>query len=77
MSTKSLVMDAYEDDMGYKNLTLFSGSVKDEAVFVEFYSNNQEDGPDLIEIAVNVEDMIKMRDFLNMMISKIGPAESI
>ncbi|KKM27619.1 hypothetical protein LCGC14_1573020 [marine sediment metagenome] len=78
MSTKSLVMDAYEDDMGYKNLTLLSGSVKDEAVFVEFHSTNQgERGADIIEVAVNVEDMIKMRDFLNMMISKIGPAESI
>ena len=78
MANKTLVMDAYEDNTGYKNLTLLSGSVKDEAVYVEFHSNNQgEEGPDIIEIAVNVEEMIKMRDFLNMMISKIGHAEAI
>ncbi|KKL26412.1 hypothetical protein LCGC14_2395540 [marine sediment metagenome] len=78
MANKSLVMDAYEDDMGYKNLTLLSGSVKDEVVYAEFHSTNQgEKGADIIEIAVNVEEMIKARDFLNIMISKIGPAEAI
>lgn len=70
MANKSLVMDAYEDNRGYKNLTLFSGSVKDEAIYAEFYANTQED-PDLIELATNVEEMIKMRDFLNNIISKI------
>jgi len=39
---------------------------------MEFHSNNQgEEGPDVIEMAINLEDMTKMRDFLNVMISKI------
>jgi len=69
MADKTLIMDEYEKD-GYKNLTLFSGSVKDEVIYAEFHANTQDD-PDLIELATNLEDMIKMRDFLNTMISKI------
>lgn len=72
MATKTLIMDEYEEDsQGYKNLTLLSGSVKDEVVYAEFHSNNQEEGPDIIEMAVNLDEIIKMRDFLNTMISRI------
>jgi len=75
MANKSLVMDAYEDTTGYRNLTLFSGSVKDEAIYAEFYANTQE-APDLIEMATSVEEMIKMRDFLNTIISRIEKREA-
>ena len=72
MAQKTLIMDAYEDDDGYKNMTLLTGSSKDEVIYAEFHSNNQgEEGPDVIEMAINLEDMTKMRDFLNVMISKI------
>ena len=71
MSTKTLVMDEYEDETGYKNLTLLSGSVKEQTVYAEFHANTQEGEPDIIEMAINLEDIIKMRDFLNTIISKI------
>ena len=71
MANKTLIMDEYEDSEGYKNMTLLSGSIKDEVIYAEFHSTNQEDGPDIIEMAINLEDMIKMRDFINTMISRI------
>jgi len=71
MSYKNLIMDAYEDSNGYKNLTLLTASVKDEVICAEFHANTQEEGADIIEMAVNVEEIIKMRDFLNTIISKI------
>ena len=71
MANKTLVMDAYEED-GYKALTLLSGSAKDELIYAEFHTNQGE--PDILEMATDVQDIIKMRDFLNTIISKIGPA---
>ena len=71
MAYKTLVMDAYEDSEGYNNLTLLTASVKDEVICAEFHANTQEEGADIIEMATNLEDMIKMRDFLNNIISKI------
>lgn len=64
-------MDAYEDSTGYKNLTILSGSVKDEVICAEFYCNNNGGEADILEMAVSLEGMIKMRDFLNTIISKI------
>ena len=75
MATKNLIMDSYEDAGGYRNLTLLSGSVKDEVICAEFYANTQEEGPDIIEMAVSLEEMIKMRDFLNTIISKVEAME--
>lgn len=71
MANKTLVMDAYEDDTGYRCMTLFSGSVEDEVVVAEFHSSNDLENPDILEMAIDLEDMIKMRDFLNTMISKV------
>ena len=71
MATKKLVMDSYEDNEGYKNMTLLSGSAKDEVICAEFHCNNNHGESDIIEIAVNLEDMIKVRDFLNTIINKI------
>jgi len=70
MAFKVLIMDEYEDTTGYKNLTLLSGSVKDEVICAEFHATTQKTA-DILELATNLEDMIKMRDFLNTMISKI------
>ena len=69
MAIKNLIMDAYEDSEGYRNMTILSGSVKDEVICAEFHTNQGR--PDILEMAINVEDMIKMRDFISNIISKI------
>ena len=62
MAYKNLIMDEYSDEEGYNNLTLLSASVKDEVICAEFHANTQEEGADIIELAVNIEEIIKMRD---------------
>ncbi len=71
MAIKNLVMDEYSDDSGYRNMTLLSGSVNDEVICAEFHCSNDPEDSDIIEMAINLEDMIKMRDFLNTIISKV------
>ena len=69
MAIKNLIMDAHEDSEGYRTMTILSGSVKDEAICAEFHTSQGE--PDILEMAISVEDMIKMRDFISNIISKI------
>ena len=68
MATKILVMDQTEYDDGTACLTLLTGSAKDEVVYAEFHTD---EGSDVVEMATNLEDIIKMRDFLNGLINKI------
>ena len=68
MASKILVMDHTKYDDGTACLTLLTGSVKDEVVYAEFHTDS---GSDVVEMAINLEDIIKMRDFLNGLINKI------
>ena len=69
MAIKNLIMDAPEDSEGFRCMTILSGSVKHEVICAEFHSNQGE--PDIIEMAINFDDIVKMRDFLSTIIDKI------
>lgn len=72
MAYKILVLDSQDSKDYGKSMTVFAGSKKEEAVYAEFISNGEGKITfDTIELAVDVENMIKMRDFLNNLIEKI------
>jgi len=72
MADKILVLDSYEDKEGYRNMTLLSGNANDEVIYAEFHSNVDKGAdPDVVELAVNLGDMKRMRDFLNTIIEKV------
>jgi len=74
MAEKKLLMYQNEDE-GDKDITYLTGDPTNETIYaITEYSNNGDLGEDVVELAVSVEDMIKMRDFLNRIISKVGPA---
>ena len=64
---KVLVLDEtkYEED---KTLTLLTAGVKEEAVYAEFHGAY--DAPDVVELATDLKQIIKMRDFLTSIINK-------
>ena len=68
MAIKILVMDQTEYDDGTACLTLLTGSAKDEVVYAEFHTD---ESSDVVEMAINLKDIVKMRDFLNGLINKI------
>ena len=68
MASKILVMDHTKYDDGTACLTLLTGSAKDEVVYAEFHTDSSSD---VVEMAINLKDIIKMRDFLNGLINKI------
>ena len=72
MAYKILVLDESKYEDGDKMLTLLTGSVKDEGLYAEFHGYEGE--PDVIELATHINDIVKIRDFCNKLISKIGPA---
>lgn len=73
MATKSLIMYEDRDD---KFITALYADVYNEALYAETHWIG-EDGEvknESVEMAVHVDDIIKIRDFCNKLISKIGPA---
>ena len=75
MADKILIMDKTEWKNGFKQITRLIGNKGDETIYVEYVDND--DGKisyDTVELATHVDDIVKMRDFLNIIISKIGPA---
>ena len=70
--TKILVMDHTKYEDGTACLTLLTGSAKDEVIYAEFLTDTNSD---VIEMAINRDGIIKMRDFLNGIINKIEPEE--
>ena len=73
MASKTLIM--YEDHEEERMLTTLTGSVQEETLYAEFACNDGSSKSfDTIELAVHVDDIIKIRDFCNKLISKIGPA---
>lgn len=73
MAEKKLVLYHDEDP---KYITYLAGNTYEETVYAitEWIDNEGDKQFADVELAVHVNDMIKMRDFLNRMISKIGPA---
>ena len=75
MADKVLIMEEGEFEEGHKHMTVLVGNTKDETIYAEFIDTiNGEPNFETVELAVHVDDIIKMRDFLNTIISKIGPA---
>ncbi len=73
MASKSLIM--FHDDEEERMLTTLTGNVYEETLYAEFACNDGKSiSFDIIELAVHVDDIIKIRDFCNKLISKIGPA---
>lgn len=72
MAYKILILDSQDSKDYGKSMTVFAGSKKEEAVYGEYISNGEgKTAFDTIELAVDVESMIKMRDFLDNLILKI------
>lgn len=75
MAEKILIVDSdlksgLEDT---KFLQILVANIKDETLYSEFQSINEETGSktyDTHELAVNIEDMIKIRDYLTKVINK-------
>lgn len=76
MAEKKLVMYQEEDPNCPKFIISLVGNPCEETVYAvtDWIDNEGEIQTEAVELAVHVDDMIKMRDFLNRMISKIGPA---
>ena len=67
-----LFEDKFEDE---HYITRLIGNDQDETLYAEFLDSV--DGKisyDTTELAVHVNDIVKIRDFCNKLISKIGPA---
>lgn len=70
MATKTLVL--YEDHDEERMLTTLVGNTHEETLYAEFACNDGESlSFDTIELAVHVNDMIKIRDYLNKLIEAI------
>ena len=69
MVYKVLVLDNMDYEDGSHSLTLLTGSVEEGAVYAEFHGSEE---PDVIELAVSVDKMIEMRDYLTNLINKIA-----
>ena len=71
MAKKILIIENNEWDDGDKGMTLLVGNAKDETLYAEYQSNI--DGKttyDTIELAVNIKDMIKIRDYMTKLINQ-------
>ncbi len=73
MAEKVLVLYHDEDP---KYITFLAGNTYEETVYAvtKWTDDHGEVQEENVELAVHVNDMIKMRDYLNSLISKIGPA---
>lgn len=73
---KSLVMYYEEDSKLDPFITYLAGNTYEETVYAvtRWVDNEGSEQQEDVELAVHVDDMIKMRDYLNRLISKIGPA---
>ena len=70
MVNKTLIM--YEDHDEERMLTTLVGNTQEETLYAEFSCNDGESlSFDTIELAVHVDDIIKIRDFLNKLIEAI------
>lgn len=71
---RTLVMD---QDKENRFLTLLSANPYEETVYAETHYINEEGDHvmETVELGVHVNDMIKMRNFLDKIIKKIGPGE--
>lgn len=75
MAEKVLIIDHTEWNDGTKGITRLVGNAYEETLYAEYVDNDGEKTSfDTIEIGVHVDDIIKIRDFCNKLISKIGPA---
>ena len=71
MAVKVLIVEKHEWEDGDKGLTMLIGDPKDETLYAEYQSNV--DGKityDTLELAVNIKEMIKIRDYLTKLINK-------
>lgn len=75
MVEKVLIIENNEYDDGTKGITQLVGNPKDETLYAEYKSSiNSIIEYDTIELAVNVKQMIKIRDYLTKLINKTGEA---
>ena len=62
----------FHDDEEERMLTTLVGNTSEETLYAEFACNDGESVSfDTIELAVHVEDIIKIRDFCNKLIEAI------
>ncbi len=69
MAIKTLLLEYQEWD-GVQNTTILYCDPKEEALYAEF-TDYMDNTFDTIELAVNLEQIIKIRDFLNGKIENI------
>lgn len=71
MAEKILIIENNEWEDGQKGLTQLVGDPKDETLYAEYKSSvNGDVEYDTIELAVNIKEMIKIRDYLTKLINK-------
>lgn len=71
MAEKVLIVEVNEWEDGQKGITQLIGNAKDETLYAQYTSTyNGKIEYDTIELAVSIQEMIKIRDYLTKLINK-------
>ena len=71
MAEKILIMMHEEYPDGFKHITRIMGNKHEETLYAEYVSNDEgKTSYDTIELAVNKEELIKIRDFINTILEE-------